>query len=274
MRAGLLRGRDHVALGMHGAIAEGNVAIAITRGGYAKQYAYVDPNEDAVAFAAGERAVLLAVADGHSGFEAAEVALEHLLEHPAPNWTEGSGPPASLESWRRHALAALNDAALQIGGERREGSRSRTTLTLALADASTRQCHYAAIGDSHLFAAFAGEVREVAPAEKSGAFLGDPSVTEKLAEYARLGVFSLAGVRALVLATDGLSEEGIGVASPTRCVHDARLATAPEPDALRPLALARAICDAAFAAHRAQHSGDNVACAILELTEDDTPAPR
>jgi len=267
MRAGLLRGRDHVALGVHGAIAEASVAIAISRGGYAKQYAYVDPNEDAVAFGVGERAVLLAVADGHSGFEAAEVALEHLLEHPAPHWTEGSGPPARLESWRRHALAALNDAALQIGGERREGSRSRTTLTLALADPAAGQCHYAAIGDSHLFAVFAEEVREVAPAEKSGAFLGDPAVTEKLAEYARLGVFSLAGVRALVLATDGLSEEGIGVANPTRTVHEARIACAREPAALRPLVLARSLCDAACAAHRAQHSGDNIACAVLELRE-------
>jgi serine/threonine protein phosphatase PrpC len=265
MRAGLLRGRDHVVLGAHGAIAEGSVAVAITRGGYAKQYAYVDPNEDAVAFAVGERAVLLAVADGHSGFEAAEVALEYLLEHPAPNWTEGSGAPASLESWRRHALAALNDAALQIGGERREGSRSRTTLTLALADPSAGQCHYAAIGDSHLFAAFAGDVREVAAAEQPGAFLGDPSVPEKLAEYARLGVFPLAGVRALVLATDGLSEEGIGVPDPARTIHEARLGVAGEPAALRPLAFARAICDAALASHRAHHSGDNVACAILEL---------
>jgi serine/threonine protein phosphatase PrpC len=265
VRAGLLRGRDHVALGVHGAIAEGDVAIAITRGGYAKQYAYVDANEDAVAFAVGERAALLAVADGHSGFEAAEVALEHLLEHPAPHWTDGSGPPANLDAWRRHALAALKDAAMQIGGERREGSRSRTTLTLALADPSAQQCHYAAIGDSHLFAAFAGEVREVAPAEKSGAFLGDPAVTEKLGEYARLGVFSLAGVHALVLATDGLSEEGIGVANPARTVHEARGGALREPRALRPLALARAVCDAACAAHRAQHSGDNVSCAVLEL---------
>ena len=232
MRAALLRGRDHVALGAHGAIAEANVAIAISRGGYAKQYAYVDANEDAAAFATGERGVLLAVADGHSGFEAAEVALEHLLEHPAPHWTEGSGPPASLEAWRRHALAALNDAALQISGERREGSRSRTTLTLALADGVARRCHYAAIGDSHLFAVYAGVVREVAPAGKSGAFLGDPAVTEKLAEYVRLGVFSLTGIRALVLATDGLSEEGIGVADPARAVQEARLSAGEQPAAI------------------------------------------
>ena len=267
MRSALLRGREHDRFGAHGAVAEGRVAIAISRGGYAKQYSYVDPNEDAVAFACGARATLLALADGHSGFEAAEVALEHLLEHPAPNWTD-SAAPASEGVWRRHALAALADAGVQIAGERREGSRSRTTLTLALAVPSAGQCYYAAIGDSHLFAAFAGEVREVAPAEKPGAFLGDPSVGEKLAEVARLGAFPLAGVRALVLASDGLSEEGIGVADPAAAVHAARLAISGEHAELRPLALARAICDAACAAHRAQHSGDNIACAVLELGED------
>jgi serine/threonine protein phosphatase PrpC len=258
-----LRGREHTLLGAHGAIAEASVAIAISRGGFAKQYAYVDPNEDAAAFAYGARAVLLAVADGHSGFEAAEVALEHLLENPAPNWTTGDGPPAG-EAWGRHALAALADAAVQIGGERREGSRSRTTLTLALADLARGECLYAAIGDSHLFAAYAGETREVAPASR-GAFLGEPGVTEKLAEVARIGAFALDGVRALVLASDGLSEEGIGVADPAAAVHAARIAASEERADLQPLTLARAVCDAACASHRAQHSGDNIACAVLVL---------
>ena len=271
MRSALLRGREHAALGVHGAIAEANVAIAISRGGFAKQYAYVDPNEDAAAFAWGERGVLLAVADGHSGFEAAEVAIEHLLENPAPHWTETSGPP-NPEAWQRHALAALSDAAVQILAERREGGRSRTTLTLALAVPSAGQCYYAAIGDSHLFAAYAGEAREIAPAEGGSAFLGDPAVSEKLADYCRIGAFSLRGVRALVLATDGLSEEGIGVPDPSAAVHTARLAIAHESAELRPLALARAVCEAACASHRAQHSGDNVACAVLDLAGEDTGA--
>ena len=264
MRSALLRGREHATLGVYGAIAEANVAIAISRGGFAKQYGYIDPNEDAAMFAWGERGVLLAVADGHSGFEAAEVAVEHLLENPAPNWTEASGPP-NADAWQRHALAALADAAVQILGERREGSRSRTTLTLALAVPSTDQCYYAAIGDSHLFAAYAGEAREVAPAGRGGAFLGDPAAMEKLADYCRIGAFSLNGVRALVLATDGLSEEGIGVPDPSAAVHAARLAIASQRAELRPLALARAVCEAACASHRAQHSGDNIACAVLEL---------
>lgn len=269
MRFALLRGREHPELGVHAAVAEANLAIAMSRGGYAKQYAYVDPNEDAVAYACGPRGALIAVADGHSGFEAAEVALEHLLEHPAPHWTETTGPPAGLDGWRRHALAALLDAALQIGKERREGSRSRTTLTLALAAPEAGVCYYAAVGDSHLFAAYAGEAREIARAERSGAFLGDPVVAEKLGDYTRLGALPLAGVRTLIVASDGLSEEGIGVADPPAAVHALRIAALTERPELRPLSLARGICEAACAAHRQQHSGDNIACAVFDLGRGD-----
>ncbi len=269
MRSALLRGREHVTLGVHGAVAEGALALAISRGGFAKQYAYVDPNEDAAAFAAGPRAQLLAVADGHSGFEAAEVALEHLLDNPAAHWTETTGPPTP-EAWPRHALAALADAAVQIGGERREGSRSRTTITLALLVPHARLCLYAAVGDSHFFAVDAGAAREIAPGRKAGAFLGDPALTEKLADHCRLGAFSLEGVRAVALATDGLSEEGIGVEDAAAAVRDAFVASEPERPELRALALARAICERACAAHRTQHSGDNVACAVAWL--EDLPA--
>ena len=158
-----------------------------------------------------------------------------------------------------------------IGGERREGGRSRTTLTLALALPSAGDLFYAAIGDSHLFAAYADEARELArPRSEPGPSSATAAVTETLAEHARLGAFPLAGVRALVLASDGLSEEGIGVEDPAAAIHAARLAVANEPAALRSLALARAICDAACAAQRAQHSGDNIACAVMELGHEHT----
>ncbi len=259
-----MRGREHTELGVFGAVGEGALAVAISRGGFAKQYAFVDPNEDAAAFALGRAGWLLAVADGHSGFEAAEVALEHLLDSPAPHWTDSSGPPAAA-SWRRHALAALADAAVHIAGERREGSRSRTTLTLALIDPRTRVCSYATLGDSHLFAIEESGVREVAPCEKSGVFLGDAAVNEKLADHCRLGCFELAGVRALALVTDGLSEEGIGVVDPAAALAEVARSAAREPAPLRPLALARGVCEAALGAHRRQHSGDNVACAAAWL---------
>ena len=49
MRSALLRGREHGLLGAVDAIAEGNAAIALSRGGAAKRYAYREPNEDAAA---------------------------------------------------------------------------------------------------------------------------------------------------------------------------------------------------------------------------------
>jgi hypothetical protein len=62
------------------------------------------------------------------------------------------------------------------------------------------------------------------------------------------------------------------VLDPSAAVHSARLAIASERAELRPLALARAVCEAACASHRAQHSGDNIACAVIELAGEDAGA--
>ena len=88
MRSALLRGRDHIQLGVTAAVAEGRAAIAISRGGAAKVYRYRDPNEDTALFARGEGGILLAVADGHGGCDAAEMALGKLLASFAPGWTD------------------------------------------------------------------------------------------------------------------------------------------------------------------------------------------
>ena len=87
MRTALLLGRDHLELGAIGAISEGAVAIALSKGGALKTYPHIDPNEDAAAFAIGAAGLFVAVADGHHGAEGAELALEHLLVHCAPGWT-------------------------------------------------------------------------------------------------------------------------------------------------------------------------------------------
>ena len=87
MRSALLRGRDHTRIGITAAVAEGRAAIAISRGGAAKAYRYRDPNEDTALFAQGEGGVLLAVADGHGGCQAAEVVTDKLLASFASEWT-------------------------------------------------------------------------------------------------------------------------------------------------------------------------------------------
>ncbi len=87
MKTAVLRGREHTLLGGISAIAEGSAAVVLSRGGAKKAYYCTDPNEDVAGFAEGEGGVLLLVADGHYGHQAAEVAVERVLEVYAPEWT-------------------------------------------------------------------------------------------------------------------------------------------------------------------------------------------
>jgi serine/threonine protein phosphatase PrpC len=263
----LLRGREHVELGAIDVVGEGCAAIAISVGGAKKRYAHVDPNEDAALFAAGPAGVLVAVADGHHGFEAAEVALEYLATHPAPHWTEPGTVRA--ESWRRQAAAVLEDANRAIRSERAGFEDGPcTTLSFAVALPAQATLLHASIGDSHLYlVGRGGEVRDLAArADAKPFFLGQVEAdAEALEKHATIGALPLAGARALVLATDGLSERGIGVDEPEAAVREAVEAAAAAAPALRPLEAARALLERACAAHRRGRSGDNVACAVVWL---------
>ena len=70
----------------------------------------------------------------------------------------------------------------------------------------------------------------------------------------------------MALATDGLSERGIGVEDPARTVHEciARIepGTAADLSALR---ACRSIVEDAMNAHRRQKAGDNLACSVVWL---------
>jgi len=264
VKSALLRGREHTRLDAVDAIAEARVAIAISRGGAPKRYPHSEPNEDAAAYAVGSAGAFVAVADGHGGFEASEVVLAHLLGEPACQWTEA---PGALDAARfeRQALAALEDAARAVDRERGR-PEARTTLSFAVVLPGQRRLLHAAIGDSHVFVASTSGVEEIAPVGSRLGFLGAPDQTrETLAPLARIGSISLAGVRAVLLATDGLSERGIGVERPTHAVAEA-LSRA---DALRSgepaLELARGVAERALAAQRRQRAGDNVAVASLWL---------
>jgi serine/threonine protein phosphatase PrpC len=266
VRSALLRGREHTLLGAVDAVAEGGAAIAISRGGAPKRYAYREPNEDAAAFAQGEAGCFAAVADGHGGFEASEVALTHLLGEPATQWTEA---PGALDEgrFRRQALAAIYDASCAI---QREGGRpeARTTLSFSVLLPAAGQLLHAAIGDSHLFLAGENGVQELAPAGERVGFLGAPDLSpEALADLARIGVASLDGVQAIVLATDGLSEAGVGVEKPAHAVADALRHARSGPAGAPALELSRRLAETALAAQRRQRSGDNVAVATLWLLE-------
>ena len=74
----ILWGPESEVIGGVSAISEGTAAISLSHGGFKKRYPHTDPNEDAAAFALGEAGVLLAVADGHNGCDAAKSAIDEL----------------------------------------------------------------------------------------------------------------------------------------------------------------------------------------------------
>jgi serine/threonine protein phosphatase PrpC len=265
MRTALLRGREHTVLGGVSVVAEGPAAIAISRGGAPKTYAYRDPNEDAVAFATSPRGTAIAVADGHSGHRASEVTLERLLEAHAAHWLEADASALRL-GWTddiADVLFDLNNAVLSSGG-RGGGQSTRTTLAVAVARPEEDLLAFFSMGDSHIFAVGSGKVTELAaPDGPRIAFLGHPTDDRsRLRDKYRAGVASLADSRALVLATDGISEPGIGLADPVATIAACAAESARDQPDLRPIGVARGLVEQALRAQREQRAGDNVAAAV------------
>jgi len=264
----ILRGREYLELAAIELRAEAEAAIALSIGGAPKRYAHTDPNEDVALLVVREDGLLLAVADGHGGYEAAELALEAIR-----SWD--SELPARIEGsadWSRLALGAFALANQRIlanavrGGRR----RSRTTLAFARVQPEAGAIRWASIGDSHVFHAANG-VLDLAharghPSQGTTFFLGVGEETEaSLAEKCHIGEEHLADTQALVLATDGLSERGIGVDEPADTVATAVRCAADLPPPERATALAQGVVEAALAAHRKRRSGDNVAVAAAWL---------
>ena len=266
----ILRGREHLELAAIELRAEAEAAIALSIGGAPKRYAHTDPNEDVALLVVREDGLLLAVADGHGGYEAAELALDaiRIWDSELPARGEGSA------DWSRLALGAFALANQRIlanavrGGRR----RSRTTLAFARVEPEAGAIRWASIGDSHVFHAANGvldlaRARSHDPASRGGTFfLGVGEETEaSLEEKCRIGEEHLADTQALVLATDGLSERGIGVDEPADTVAAAVRSAADLPPPERAVALARVVVEASLAAHRKRRSGDNVAVAAAWL---------
>ena len=260
MRAVLLRGREHTAMEAIAEASEGPVAVALSRGGAPKPYPHTDPNEDAALCASGASGLLVAVADGHWGHRASELALEHLLGAVAQDWTEGKSRGAA--AWRLEALGALVGTNRAVHAARSAEQRSRTTVALALARLPENLLVAASMGDSHVFrVSDEGPFELVAMRKARAFFLGERLSPAALERVARVEVQSLDPCVALVAATDGLSEEQIGVADPLTAVRDAVAAGRARAADARAAGAARALVEAALAAHRKRQAGDNVAVA-------------
>lgn len=130
-----LLGADHPELGSVAVTAvDAEAVVALSAGKYPKPYPHLDPNEDAILAAVGGGCRLLAVADGHNGFDAAGGAIRgvrgalDLLELAAAD------PWRVLEELEAAAVEGLRTALSDVAPVRR-GSRTALTIALALPDA-------------------------------------------------------------------------------------------------------------------------------------------
>ena len=272
-RSAHLFGREHQTLGALAAIGEGPVAITLSRGGFAKQYEHTEANEDATCFAYGPGGAFLAVADGHHGASGAQTAIQFLASDWAPRWLARSEPQTSDE-WikeSRQALAETNQAVLAEAAQR-DYPPAPTTLAFAVLSEADKKITWAGIGDSHIFASSTEETQDCLGKALSGKrrrFLGYEKLTlESLAEHSGSGVFPSTSLRAVVLATDGLSEPQIGVADPAGAVAESVEQCRSVPWDRRALELARQVSGVAMRAHQQQKAGDNIATAALWLEHE------
>lgn len=257
----LLVGRAHQGFGAVGERAEGNAGVALSRGGAAKPYAHTDPNEDAVLAASGAKGFLVAAADGHWGVRASEAAIERLHDAFVADWIDG--PARAPDRWYQdalHLLMALNEA---VFATHHADEEPRTTFAIALVRPEEELLVAASIGDTHLFVATRDAVREILPKPRKFSVLGQQRWSaSKFEQVARFDVHPTRDVEALIAATDGLSEDGIGVADPEAAVRAAIDAARALPLAERAGAAARAVVDVALIAHVAHHAGDNIGAAV------------
>jgi serine/threonine protein phosphatase PrpC len=264
MKTAVLHGHERIRFGEIGAVAEAEAAIVLSRGAAQKRYRYTDPNEDCAAFALGECGTLLVVADGHHGRQAAEVAIDRLLTEHAQRFTGRARDLAERwPIWGLEALADMNAAILESAA-RGGPPESRTTLALAVVRPQENLLVCASAADSHIFRVSGPEVVDLARGPSSETvFLGSPAeARESLGEHCVVRCSDLSDVAAVVLASDGFSEAGVGVAAPASAVADTLARTRDAHPELQPLEVARSLVEQALDAHRRQSAGDNVATAV------------
>lgn len=290
MKTGSLHGRAHTELGKIESRHTERAAITLSLGGAAKTYSHTDPNEDSAAFVESESGIFLAVADGHSGCDAAECAVNFLLEKFVPQWLAAKPPiaaaAADATAQRGHhavespwtpllldALIRANEAIAAHLAAQHAARAARTTLTFAVIRPRENLFAYASIGDSHLFRiARKSAIDVVCQHSPSGRhfFLGMPAKeAQHMSQLCVTGQLPLDGVQAIALATDGLSERGIGVAFPENVVAEAATRALEFNATQRAITIAHLLTETANTAHRTNASGDNMACAVAWLAPCD-----
>jgi serine/threonine protein phosphatase PrpC len=267
VRSALLRGRDCHQLGAIETIAEGAAAIALSRGGAAKVYDYIDPNEDCCLFALGDGGVLVALADGHNGEYGARRLIEAIEAELAPAACASEPPAGDSAGWGDFLYAGVHAAAREI--ELYAGAHNLelapTTLSLAVMRPLEGSWAWCCVGDSHAFrvdAEAATDRGARADPSRRQYFLGKPEETWHR-DATSLGCEQLGDSLAIVLATDGLSEDGIGLDDPAAAVLEVVKAAGEIEPGRRSQWSARELAERANASHRKRRSGDNIATAVI-----------
>lgn len=260
-----LLGRDAPDLQQVHVMQGARAAAAISRGGAPKSYGTATSNEDAVLFAEGPCGLLLAIADAHAGPQASEWVL-HWLTITSRQWmTHG----ASTETWLMEAMDlffAANGYLVQQNIE--HSTHSRTTLAIVFLDVIHGVVLAASAGDSHVYVVGTSQASAVAKGAGAGEFfLGQaPASRLEVAEACAADVIRVSGERAVVLATDGLSTNGIGFPNTPAVVHEiitnTHLADHPQKWSA---AVAGALATRGCEVQAVNNSGDDIAVAVAGL---------
>jgi serine/threonine protein phosphatase PrpC len=238
-----LWGHDHVELGRTASKAAGpRAAVAISRGGAAKLYSYVDPNEDVACAVAGDHATLLAVADGHNGMTASRIAIEVVLRHI------GEEPPPGLTDSDWVTLFGIVNEAILAAKLGTDTPHSACALSCALV---TRDfLSWASAGDTAVVVARPGASRGRQLNREAMRFVGHPMKPRALERVVGRGTRTLEEGEWVALITDGYSEFA---GRPAESLPSVLVSAADDAETG-----ARAIVDHACA----RGAGDNVAAAV------------
>ncbi len=208
------------------------------------------------------------MADGHWGESGARIAIQQVAEF-ARTWVEDrSVREPSL--WQDALIDAVQAAhrALVAAAEGKRGPR--TTLSLALARRPEGAFFSACVGDSHLFWIDRERCLDLGwPRDQPARFLGQRDVDAAWVRQAtRIETGTLRDTRALLAATDGLSEPGIGVDDPPLAVLEALEESSPYPQAERAAVAAHRLATTTCETHARNGAGDNIAIAVAWCQDD------
>jgi serine/threonine protein phosphatase PrpC len=192
-RSALLLGSDHSELEETAVVDLGpDLAVGISRGRFPKGYPHLDPNEDAVFAMTDGTTTILAVADGHRGFEAAKAAITAIGAH-----TESSLRSEPEVIVRNLAEVAIDAVATILPAHPPTRDRSGASLSICALDTGTLAA--ATLGDTSCFIATKRRARRIG---------GDTPFLSPVSEATEIDVTtrSLGATSAVVVASDGFTD--------------------------------------------------------------------